>query len=205
MFLKCLPTGIFASNCYILGDSGEGAIIDCGVKAGEVKEVIEKAGLKIKYIILTHGHIDHIAEVDRIREITGAKVVMHKDDAQSLSNSMLNGSTLLGSSAEFKSADGILNHGDVLEVGGLKLEVIHTPGHTPGGICIKVEDKVFTGDTLFRTSIGRTDLGNGNYGDIINSIKTRLMTLDESVTVYPGHGGDTTIGFEKRHNPFLQR
>lgn len=205
MFLKCLPTGIFASNCYILGDSGEGAIIDCGVKADEVKEVIEKAGLKIKYIILTHGHIDHIAEVDRIREITGAKVVMHKDDAQSLSNSMLNGSTLLGSSAEFKSADGILNHGDVLEVGGLKLEVIHTPGHTPGGICIKVEDKVFTGDTLFRTSIGRTDLGNGNYEDIINSIRTRLMTLDESVTVYPGHGGDTTIGFEKRHNPFLQR
>jgi len=203
MVLKCIPTGMLDSNCYIVGDSGEGAIIDPGANEDDIMEEVGKAGLRIKYIILTHGHLDHIYSVDAVREKTGAAVAVHENDANALTDSRYNGSALFGMDVAFRKADKLLKDGDVLEVGRLKLEILSTPGHTPGGICIKAGNCVFTGDTLFRLSIGRTDFENGNYEDLMHSIKSKLMTLKDDTVVYPGHGRPSTIGYERRHNPFL--
>jgi len=204
MILKCIPTGMFASNCYVFGDNGEGVIIDPGAGEKDIMDVVEKTGLKIKYIILTHGHLDHICTVDKVRDKTGAKVLVHESDAAALTDSRLNGSAAFGMAVAYGSADEYLKDGDILDVGGLKLEIIHTPGHTSGGICVKVGNSIFTGDTLFRLSIGRTDLGDGDYGLIINSIKNRLMTLEDDTIVYSGHGTSSTIGYERKHNPFIK-
>lgn len=203
MIFKRLPTGMLASNCYLVGDSGEGAVIDPGADSRDILKMVEEAGVKVKYIILTHVHLDHICSVDRVREKTGAKVAVHEADAAALLDSRTNGSTLFGLDNTFGKADILLKDGDILELGGLKLEIIHTPGHTPGGICIKAGNSVFTGDTLFRMSIGRTDLGNGDYDDIMVSLKDRLMKLDDDTVVYPGHGASSTIGYERKHNPYV--
>lgn len=203
MIFKKLATGMLASNCYIIGDNGEGVIIDPGATAEEILDSVDTLGLKIKYIILTHAHIDHILSVDKVRGMLGAKVVVHEKDAAALSDEFYNGSYLFGASEKFNAADECLKDGDVLEAGGLKLEIIHTPGHTPGGICIKTGNSLFTGDTLFRMSVGRTDLGNGNMNELMNSLQNKLMKLDDEIVVYPGHGVATTIGFEKKNNPFF--
>lgn len=203
MILKRLPTGMFSSNCYIVGDKGEGIVIDPGVCSSELFEAVDKVSLKIKYILITHAHIDHICSVDEIRKAMGATVAIHEADASLMGNSILNGSKMFTTAATFKDADLKLKDGDILEAGGLKFEIIHTPGHSPGGICIKVGNNIFTGDTLFKMSVGRTDLGNGEHGTLINSIKEKLMTLDDETVVYPGHGTSSTIGYERRNNPFL--
>ena len=203
MILKRLATGMFASNCYIAGDNGEGVIIDAGADTAEITEAVNGLKLKIKYILLTHAHIDHIVSVDELRAGLGAKVMLHEKEARALSNPFYNGSGLFGLKRVFKEADGLLKDGDVLEAGGLKLEIIHTPGHTSGGICIKIGDNVFTGDTLFMMSIGRTDLGDGDQEQLMDSIKNKLMTLKDETKVYPGHGTATTIGYERENNPFV--
>jgi len=203
MILKRLATGMLASNCYILGDNGEGAVIDPGAGTDEILKTADDAGLKIKYIMLTHAHLDHMLSMDTLREKTGAKVLVHEGDAAALPDSRANGAALFGSNKTFKGADGTLKDGDIIEVGGLKLEIIHTPGHTPGGICIKVDNCIFTGDTLFRMSVGRTDLGRGDYDDLMDSLKNKLMKLDDNLVVYPGHGTTTTIGYERENNPFI--
>jgi hydroxyacylglutathione hydrolase len=204
MILKRLPTGMLSSNCYILGDNREGVVIDAGADTGEIMAAVASTGLKIKYIILTHAHIDHIVSMDSLRVKTGAKVLVHEKDAAALEDNMVNGAAAFGVGITLGNSDVNVKDGDTVEVGGLKLEIIHTPGHSPGSMCIKVGDSLFTGDTLFRTSIGRTDLPGGNYGEIMNSLKNKLMRLDEDIKVYPGHGGSTTIGYEKKHNPFVQ-
>ena len=203
MILKRLPTGMYASNCYILGNDGEGVIIDPGADSMEIIKAVGDTGLKIKYIILTHAHIDHICAMDKIRDNTGAEVLVHELDAKALTDPRYNGSALFGLSYTFKEADRTLRDGDVIVAGNINLEIIHTPGHTPGCICIRTGKNLFTGDTLFRMSIGRTDLGNGDYEQIMDSIKNKLMKLDEDTTVYPGHGTATTIGYEKANNPFI--
>lgn len=203
MILKRLPTGMLTSNCYIIGDNGEGIIIDPGADSHDILEMSNQNNLKIKYIILTHAHIDHIISVDKIRYKLEAKVLLHVDDATSLSNSWLNGSKLFGLEKTFKEADMLVKDGDIVRAGGLEFEIIHTPGHTPGGICIKTKDIIFTGDTLFRMSIGRTDLGNGDQDALMNSINKKLMNLDDKTLVYPGHGTATTIGYERKNNPFV--
>lgn len=203
MVLECLPTGMFGSNTYIIGDHGIGVIIDAGVKGEEVSGVVKKHGLKIKYIILTHGHIDHICCAYDIKKKVNAKVLIHENDGELLTDPVMNGSAMFGEDSQFYPADALLKDGDVLEAGNLKLEVIHTPGHTPGCICIKTGNILFTGDTLFKLSIGRTDLPKGNYDDIISSIQKKLMPLDDETIVYPGHGELTTIEFEKQRNPFI--
>lgn len=203
MFFKRFTTGMYSSNCYIIGDNGESIIIDAGVDAAELAGVISESGLKIKYILLTHAHIDHICCIDDIRKGTGAEVLVHEADARGLTDARYNASALFGLSRTFSEADRTLKDGDIIETGGLKFEIIHTPGHTPGGISIKTGNMIFTGDTLFRMSIGRTDLGNGDYDDIMDSLKNKLMTLPDDVVVYPGHGTYTTIGYEKENNPFI--
>lgn len=204
MIFRCIPTGMFGSNCYIIGDNGEGVIIDPGVVSEYILKTAAQVKLKIKYIILTHAHIDHICSMDEIRGKTGCLAMIHKDDAGLLMDSLYNGSMLTGMARSFKPADIFVEDGTAVDAGGLEIKIIHTPGHTPGGICISVDNCLFTGDTLFKMSIGRTDLGNGDYGQIMDSIKSRLMKLDDGVKVYPGHGDPTTIGFERENNPFIQ-
>ncbi len=195
--------GMIEENCYIIGDNGEGVIIDPGAKAGKIMDGVEKTGLKIKYIILTHAHLDHMLSMEALRKESGAEVILHESEAGYLNDPRYNGAQLFGMNTAFKEADRLVNHGDVLSAGGLELSIIHTPGHTPGGICIKVGKSLFTGDTLFRMSIGRTDLGTGSHKDIINSIKKKIMKLDDDVIIYPGHGASSTVGYERKNNPHI--
>ncbi len=202
MFLKRIATGMVSSNCYILGDSGEAAVIDPGVEQEDIIQILEAQNLTLKYIILTHAHIDHILHMEELLNACGGKTVIHAEDAPLLGNAMLNGSMLFGLTKVFRDADLQVKDGDRLELGGLKLEIIHTPGHTPGSICVRAEDCIFTGDTLFRLSVGRTDLGAGDHDRLMNSLR-RLMKLEEGLKVYPGHGSASDIGYEKENNTYL--
>mgnify|MGYP001002308220 FL=1 len=203
MKFKRLTNGILSSNTYIIGNGTEGAVIDPGTEASLIMKEIDNMSLKIKYIILTHAHIDHMLYVDELRALTGAKVAVHEDDASALGDPWKNASSLFGLSNKFSDADILLKDNDILKIGDLDLKIIHTPGHTPGGICILVNNDIFTGDTLFRESIGRTDLGTGDAEKIMDSLKNKLMVLDDNIKVHPGHGTATTIGYERANNPFL--
>ncbi len=204
MIFKCFTVGMFGSNSYILGSQGEGIVIDAGVKSSYITDFAEKNDLKIKYVILTHSHIDHICYVDEIRNITGALVAVHEEDAKGLVEELYNCSALAGMNKAFGKADIRLKEGNSLEVGDLRFDIIHTPGHTRGGICVKSEKMLFTGDTLFRMSVGRTDLSGGSRQELENSILDKLMKLEDDTVVYPGHGGSSTIGYEREHNPFIK-
>ena len=204
MILKKLVVGPFASNCYIVGSESDkkGMIIDPGGKAKQILKKVEGLGLDIKLIVLTHGHIDHTGALKEVREVTGAEVAIHADDAKSLKVQSL--SRIFGLSYPTPpSPDRLLKDGDSIDVGDMHFEVLHTPGHTPGGICLLGEGVVFSGDTLFNYGVGRTDLPGGSSSQLLNSIQTRLMTLPDNTVVYPGHGPDTTIGAERVGNPFL--
>ena len=147
MEMKCFDKGIFDSNCYVVWDETEGVIIDAGVPEDKIVAFINENNIKIKYIILTHGHIDHICFTDILKEKTGAKVLIHTEDNKMLAKSQLNGSMLLGQSTIVSQADETVKDQDIIQVGNLNFEVLHTPGHSQGSICIKVEDKLFSGDT----------------------------------------------------------
>lgn len=202
MYLKIIPKGMLESNCYILGANGEAAVIDPGADVREISKVLEEQRLTLKYIILTHAHIDHILNVDELKEACGSQVVIHKEDAPLLANPILNGSLLFGSNKVFQNADLELKDLDTLMLGNSQFLFLHTPGHTPGGMCIRIDNSLFTGDTLFRRSIGRTDLGAGNPQTLTKSLR-RLITLEDTLQIYPGHGPSSTIAYEKHHNPYL--
>ena len=206
MIIETIPLGIYATNCYIFGDnlSREVVIIDPADEANKIINIIEKNNYIVKYIIITHGHFDHILALKDIKQQYNAKVAIHKGDADYLSNNTANLSTAMPNiKLESVRADIILNDGDILNLGKYKLEIIHTPGHTNGGICIKADDVLFSGDTLFYNSIGRTDFPTGSFDKIEASIK-KLYTFAGSTKVYPGHGQSTTIGHEKQTNPFVR-
>lgn len=206
MFLQQLQVGPLETNCYIIADekSKIAAIIDPGENAKQIINAVNEAELKVKYIFLTHGHSDHIAALKEIKEATGAKIVIHELDAHMLTSSESNLSFLLGERFTQPSADIKLKGSEEFRLGDLFLEIIHTPGHTPGGISIKVGNVVFTGDTLFAGSIGRTDFPGGSFDMLISSIKEKLLKLDDDTKIFPGHGESSTIGYEKRMNPFLR-
>ena len=206
MILRKLVVGPFASNCYIVGSEAtkEGMIIDPGANARQILKEVDNSGLDIKLVVVTHAHTDHIGALKEVKEATGAVVAVHVDDAKSLHG--------LGRSFSAPlrlfypappSPDKLLKGGDSLDIGGLHFLVLHTPGHTPGGICLQGEGVVFTGDTLFNYSVGRTDLPGGSYRRLLDGIHTKLMVLPDNTIVYPGHGPDTTIGVERQGNPFL--
>jgi len=205
MILKKLVVGPLASNCYIVGSesSKEGMIIDPGAEAEVILKKVKDLGLAIKFIVLTHGHIDHIGALKEVKKATGAEVAIHTDEAESLQGQ--SSSTLLGLAYPTPlPPDRLLQDGDSLDIGDVHFEVLHTPGHSPGGICLLGEGVVFSGDTLFNYGIGRTDLPGGSHSQLMNSIHTKLIVLPDSTIVYPGHGPETTIGTERRGNPFLQ-
>jgi len=204
MILKKLVVGPLASNCYILGSesSKEGIIIDPADEAERLEQTITELGLKIKLIVLTHGHPDHIGALKSLKEATNAEVAIHADDAQSLRQQVL--AFLFGFSYAVPPApDRLLKGGDSIDINDLHFSVIHTPGHTPGSICLLGHGVLFSGDTLFNYGIGRYDLPGGDFQQLMDSLRTKLMVLPDDTIVYPGHGPDTTIGAERRGNPFL--
>jgi hydroxyacylglutathione hydrolase len=203
MFFKRFSSGMYEANCYLLGDNDKGVLIDAGVNIDELMEYVDKNGLTIEYIVLTHAHIDHMTEVDIIRERTGARAAVHEADLQGFTSPCHNGSDNHGGSRIFSKPDILLKGLDIIEAGGIRLEVIYTPGHTAGGICLRSGNRIFTGDTLFRQGIGRTDVPYAIRDQLIHSIKTRLLVLEDEMEVFTGHGEPTTIGFERKNNPFL--
>jgi glyoxylase-like metal-dependent hydrolase (beta-lactamase superfamily II) len=194
------------SNCYIIGceETKEGIIVDPGAEGKRILKKVEELGLKINKIVLTHGHIDHIGALAEVREATSAKVLIHADDAAQLTDASQNLSAFVGQKLAVKAADQLLQDGDKIQFGNCTLEVIHTPGHTRGGISLKGEpDILITGDTLFTGSVGRSDFPGGSHSQLISSIKNKLLIFPPETKVYPGHGPSSTIGEEKSENPFL--
>lgn len=204
MIIEKVVVGPFATNCYIVGEeqSREGIIIDPGDEAKRILKRVEELQLDIKLLLLTHGHIDHAGALKETKEATGAAVGVHVDDANF--ERYRSAGLIFGLVYPHPPVpDRLLRDGDRVAVGGLQFEVLHTPGHTPGGVCFSRDGVIFTGDTLFNGSVGRTDLIGGNYDQLLDSIRKRLLVLDDDIVVHPGHGGDTTIAAERRDNPFL--
>lgn len=200
----CISKGLIDSNIYIAGDNGEAAVIDCGVDAKKIYMTADTNNLKIKYIILTHCHFDHVYYTDALKELTGAKVVIHKNDAANLDNSDSTFMKRMGLAVHVSDPEVVVDDGDEISIGGHSFKFIHTPGHTSGSMCIMVDNMLFSGDTLFKMSMGRTDLGDGNDEDMHKSL-TKLATLPDDTKVFPGHGEDSTIKYEKDHNPYMNR
>lgn len=204
MELITLSHGMFDSNCYILAGKKQCAIIDCGVSSQKVMSILTQKGLEVKYIILTHGHLDHIHNVAAIQEATKGELCIHEDELELYKDPNKNGYSMFGyNSVEIAKPDRLLKNGDKLLLEDLMFEIIHTPGHSPGSISILCGDFLFTGDTLFSQGVGRTDLYGGSGKKLVDSIKNQIYTLDGDIKVYPGHGPSTTIAFERENNPYV--
>lgn len=204
--VACVTVGDFQENCYLYAcpQTREAVIIDPGDEPERILETIQELKLTPKYIINTHGHIDHICAIDAVSEVYPVPLAIHPDDVFMYTDERM--ASLFGLSAPLvkRQPDILLHEGDRISFGSLTLEVLYTPGHTPGGICLLSSPYcVFSGDTLFHRSIGRTDLPGGNYEQLVQSIHEKLYTLDDDLVVFPGHGEPTTILEEKHENPFV--
>ncbi|MFH1655127.1 MAG: MBL fold metallo-hydrolase [Candidatus Omnitrophota bacterium] len=200
MILETVAVGAYQANCYILAkkDGLEAIVIDPGDEFDKIKSIIDRHRLTPKIIINTHGHIDHIGANDEF----ALPVYIHKDDVEFLSDSKKNMSSFLNLPKLPKTEVKTLKDKDNIGLGNLTLEVIHTPGHTPGGICLKTDNMIFTGDTLFAGGIGRTDFPYASEEKMVNSLK-KLMSFRDDIKIFPGHGPSSTIGEERQSNNFL--
>jgi hydroxyacylglutathione hydrolase len=202
--------GAFETNCYILRKSNTAKdclIIDTGLEAGALIGFLHEQELNPVAVVLTHGHVDHTAGlVDLRSNFPDTKVYIHRLDAEMLTGNQDNLSTLADCSFAAEPADSLLEEGAQIEQAGIILQVLHTPGHTPGGVSLYAEQDgiIFVGDTLFAGSVGRTDFPGASWAQMIKSIRETLLTLPDETAVYPGHGPRTTIAHERRHNPFLR-
>ncbi len=207
MIIKCIPGGIFLTNCYIIGDeaTNEAILVDPGEQMDDILAEVEKSGLDIIKIVNTHSHIDHVAGAAEAKEALGAGFYIHPEEEpvlQALPESAMRFPQF--GEVRVPEIEGYVEEGDEIEIGNLSAKVLHTPGHTWGSICLVIDDQVISGDTLFAGSVGRVDLTGGtSMRELVRSIKTKLMILPDSYKVHPGHGPSTTIGIERRSNPFL--
>lgn len=198
MIIKTFTAGPIDANNYLLIDGDEAVLIDCSEVKPEILKELD--GEKLKYILLTHGHFDHVLGINGMKEKTGAKVLVNKNDVARMEESASIMKTFGVQGVEIPHADGFINDGDIIEFGNTKIKAIATPGHTEGGMCYLVDDKLFSGDTLFKGTVGRCDLAGGNLKKLSDSVNNKLFAMDENITVYPGHGPETTIDYEKQYN-----
>jgi glyoxylase-like metal-dependent hydrolase (beta-lactamase superfamily II) len=205
MITRQMAVGPLQTNCYIAAceKTSSAVVIDPGFDAEGIARQIDDMGLRVVAIVNTHGHADHVMANDRLRAITQARVMIHRDDAAMLLDAGRAFSSWTGIEATVGPADVLLEDDSVIEAGELRFVTIHTPGHTPGSCCLACEDTLFSGDTLFAGSVGRVDLPGGKGSDLRRSLQA-LMKLPDDTTVLPGHGPETTIGRERRENPFVR-
>lgn len=205
MIIKELAVGPLMANCFICGclKTKEAVVIDPGGDADRILLSLADSNLKVKYIINTHGHFDHVSANGKLKEATGADILIHPLDAGMLEQLSSNAAFFGISVENSPPCDQTIEENDTVSFGDITLHVIHTPGHTPGGISLYNNGIVFVGDTLFAGSIGRTDFPGGDFNTLILSIKTKLFKMDDDMRVLSGHGPETTIGKEKRYNPFV--
>jgi hydroxyacylglutathione hydrolase len=209
LIFESIAVGPLQCNCYILGceRTRQGVVIDPGDEGDLILPLVEKHRLNIKYILSTHAHIDHVGDLEELKSRTGAEVLLHEKDLILYQNLPVQAAWLGLSTPETTEIDHFVHDKDTLNFGDHTGNILFTPGHTPGSLCLHLPGRtsqLFAGDTLFRGSIGRTDLWGGCYEDILRSIRDKLLALDDWTVIYPGHGPATTIGEEKRSNPFLQ-
>lgn len=209
MIVERLVVGPFESNCWILGceKTREGVVIDPGDDAERILQVVNRHSLSLKYAIQTHAHLDHISATAAIQVETGAEVLIHEAEQLLLDNLSAQASLFGLPAPAAPTVNGYIREGDKISFAEYTLSVIETPGHSPGGISLKLEGPeklLFTGDALFQGSIGRTDLMGGSYSQLVDSIREKLFPLDDDTVIHPGHGESSTLGAEKRLNPFLR-
>ena len=207
MIHEILAVGLLQCNCSILGDetSREAMVIDPGDDIPAIQAVLQRHGLTVKYIVITHAHIDHIAGARRLKRLTGAPILYNQNDLPLVKMMDVQASWLRVPTPEVAPPDAPLTNNQTLAISGLSGTILHTPGHTQGSVCLYVPDHslLLAGDTLFAGSVGRTDLPGGDTEQLIRSIHDRILPLPDEVTVVPGHGPNTTIGAERQSNPFL--
>ena len=204
MLIRNLCRGGWASNCYLVSQGTDSVVIDPSSSAEEITDVLTEAGMTLRGILLTHGHFDHILSLDTLRDTTGAPAYLHRGDGDFPSDPGKNCYLgFLGRDIRHRGAEVLLEGDEVLTFGALTFRVLHTPGHTPGSVCLAVEDPLFAGDTLFAASIGRTDFPGGDYRQMLQSLH-RLALLPGDYRVLPGHAEESTLEAERKTNPFMQ-
>ena len=206
MILESVVVGSVFTNCYVLGceKTRNGAIIDPGGDVGLVHDLVKKLDILPRYVINTHGHADHMSENGEMKKRYGAQILIHRGDAPMLTDPEKNLSIFMGPAIVSPPADRFVEERDIIEVGEVRLKVLHTPGHSPGSISLVGHGCAFTGDALFAGSIGRTDLAGGSHRQLLESIRIKLFPLADETRVCSGHGPESTIGWERGQNPFFQ-
>ena len=207
MRIERIETGPMAVNCYVVYEPGMSAcaVIDPGADPELILEAIRANDLTVEYILLTHGHFDHIGALRDVKEASGSILCIHESDADMLTNPAKNLSIYIGAPSVQLPPDRYLSEGEHIQFGGITLIVLHTPGHTPGSVCFMGGGALFTGDTLFAGSVGRTDLPGGEGETLGRSIRDKLLTIEEDAAIYPGHGPATTLIRERLENPYLRQ
>ncbi|MBN1255183.1 MAG: MBL fold metallo-hydrolase [Deltaproteobacteria bacterium] len=206
MILKMLVVGPLQVNCYIVGceRTKQAAVIDPGGDVDQILMALAKDELRLVYIINTHGHFDHTGGNKALKDATGAELLIHRADAPDITHQAASAAAMgLRGLEDSPPPDRLLEDGDIITVGDISLKVLHTPGHSSGGISLATDGVVFVGDALFAGSIGRTDFPGGDYDGLIEGVRKKIFTLGDDVVVYPGHGPQTTVGQEKQYNPFF--
>jgi glyoxylase-like metal-dependent hydrolase (beta-lactamase superfamily II) len=205
MKIETIVVGPLQVNCYLLicEETGKAAVIDPGADSALIMQAVAAADCDVTHIINTHGHFDHIGANKRIKDATGADLLIHADDVQLLQQAGMHASVYGLTAEDSPLPDRLISVGEPLHVGNLEIDIIHVPGHSPGSVCLHVGNHLIVGDVLFSESIGRTDLPGGDHQLLIQGIREKLLVLPDATIVHPGHGPDTSIGHEKIANPFI--